>query len=108
MWHSKNNLTKNYEVEGLILGLAQWVKIPICWELWCGSQTCLRSGVAVAVAWDDGFNSSSTPSLRISMCHRCGPKKREKKKRDGYHQGDITGNSPLKMTCFKILSPSLT
>ena len=35
-------------------------------------------------------------------------REKKKKKKDGYHQGDITGNSPLKMTCFKILSPSLT
>ena len=28
---------------------AQWVKDPACQELWCRSQTSLRSSVAVAV-----------------------------------------------------------
>ena len=33
---------------GLIPGLAQWVKIWYCHELWCRLQMQLRSGVAVA------------------------------------------------------------
>ena len=41
------NLTRNYEVAGLIPGLAPWVKdlvLPLC-----GSQTWLGSGVVVAM-----------------------------------------------------------
>ena len=46
---AETNLTRNREVEGLILGLAQWVKDLGCHELQYRSQMWLRSGVAVAV-----------------------------------------------------------
>ena len=41
--------TRNHEVVGSIPALAQWVTIWRCRELWCRSQTRLRSGVAVAL-----------------------------------------------------------
>ena len=40
---------RNHEVAGSIPGLAQWVRIQCCYELWCRLQTWLGSGVAVAV-----------------------------------------------------------
>ena len=43
-------LTRNHEVVGLIPGLAQWVRIRHCHELWCKLQMQLRSGIAVALA----------------------------------------------------------
>ena len=43
------NPTRNCEVEGLIPGLARWVGIWHCRELWCRLQMWLGSGVAVAV-----------------------------------------------------------
>ena len=60
--------------------VAQWKEIrlvsmrmrvcPHCRELQCRSQTRLRSS-----------SSDSTPSLGISKCLRCGPKKQKKKKK---------------------------
>ena len=46
-----------------------------CRELWCRSQTWLRSGVAVAVVQASSYSSDLTPGLRTSTCRRCGPKK---------------------------------
>ena len=43
------NLTRNHEVVGSIPGLAQWVRIQRCRELWCRSQMRLESRVAVAL-----------------------------------------------------------
>ena len=42
----------------------------------------LESGVAVAVAVAvaGSYSSDLTPSLGISICHRCSPKKQRKKK----------------------------
>ena len=43
------NPTRNHEVAGSVPGLAQWVKIWRCHELWCRLQTWLGFGIAVAV-----------------------------------------------------------
>ena len=55
--------------------------IQRCCELWCRSQKRLGSRVsaAVAVVWAGSFISDSTPTLRTSICHGCGPKKKTKK-----------------------------
>ena len=78
------NQTRNHEVAGSIPGLAQWVKIQRCCELWCWSEMCLRSGVAVAVVEVSSYSSSSTPSLGTSICQgsssRIGKKRQKNKK----------------------------
>ena len=43
------NLTRNHEVAGLIPGLAQWVTIRCCCELWCRLQMRLASCITVAL-----------------------------------------------------------
>ena len=58
------------------------LRIWHCHELWCRSQTWLRSGVAVVVAQTSSCSSDSTPVLGSSICYRCGPK--ETKKNVGY------------------------
>ena len=42
----------------------------------------LGSGFAVAVAQASSCSSNLTPSLGTSICHKCGPKKKGKKKRE--------------------------
>ena len=44
------DLASSHEDLGLILGLTQWVTDLALPDLWCRSQTQLRSDVAVAVA----------------------------------------------------------
>ena len=59
------------------------LRIWHCRELWYRSQMCLRFNVTVAVAKASSCSSYWTPSLGISIFHKCGPKKqREKKKKE--------------------------
>ena len=67
------------------------LRIQRCHELWCRSQTRLRSGMAVAVVQASSYSSNKTPSLGISLCRGCGPKKtkRPKKRRGGIKYCDL-------------------
>ena len=56
------------------------LRIRHCHELWCSSQTWLRSGAAVALAQAGGYSTDWTPSLGTSTCRGCGPKKKKKKR----------------------------
>ena len=40
-------------------------------ELWCRSQTWLRSGIAVAVVQAGDYSSDSAPILGTSICQNC-------------------------------------
>ena len=67
------NLTGTTRLWVRSLALLSGWRILRCRELWCRSQTWLRSGVAVAVVQVRSNSSDSTPSLGTSMCHRCSP-----------------------------------
>ena len=73
------NLTGIHEDAGLNPGLAQWVKVWRCHELWYRLKMWLGSGIAVAVVCAGGYSSSSTLNLGTSICCRCSPKKTKKK-----------------------------
>ena len=75
---AEKNPTRNHEVAVRSLASLSGLRIWSCHELWCKSQTPLRSYVAVAVA--SSCSSDLTPSLGPSICHRCGPKKTKAKK----------------------------
>ena len=62
-----NPITIHKDV-GSIPGLVQWVKEPHCSQLWCRSQTQLRSCVPVAVAQAGSYSSDLTPRLETSTC----------------------------------------
>ena len=55
-------------------------------EPWCGSQTWLGSGLAVAMVEAGSCSPNETPSLGTSMCRGCSPKKKSKKqtKKESY------------------------
>ena len=55
------------------------LRIQGCRELWCRSQTWLRSHVAMAVASVSSCSSEQTPSLGTSVRLKCGPKNKRKK-----------------------------
>ena len=75
------NPTRNHEVAGSVPGLPRELRIQRCRELWYRLQTQLGSQVAVVVAVASGYSSDWTPSLGISICRRCGPRKGTKKKK---------------------------
>ena len=66
------------------LALLSGLMINSCCELWCWSQTWLRSCIAVGLAQASSYSSNSTPSLGTSISHSCGPKKTKKKKIEVY------------------------
>ena len=69
-------------IQVLSLALLSGLGIWCCRELWCGSQMWLGSGVAVAVVWAGSGRSNLTLSLGTSICCRCGPNKRKRKKKN--------------------------
>ena len=56
------------------------LRIWHCRELWRRSQVWVWSCVAMAVAQAGSYSSNWTPSLGVSICCSCGPKKQRKKK----------------------------
>ena len=67
------NPTSNHEDVGsvhILMDLLGGLRIPHCHELWCRSQTRLRSRGAMAVVYTSGYSSDSTPSLETPICCR--------------------------------------
>ena len=62
------------------LALLSGLRVWHCRELQCRSQTQLRSGDAAAMVEAGSYSSDSTPSLGMSICHDCIPKKQKNKK----------------------------
>ena len=63
------------------LALLSGLRIRHCREVWCRSQTRLGSHNAVAVVQASSYRSDLTPSLGISICRGCSPKKTKKEKK---------------------------
>ena len=61
------------------LALLSRLGIWCCHELWHGSQTRLRSHIAVVVAQAGSYRADSAPSLGASMCCGGSPKKKKSK-----------------------------
>ena len=69
----ETNPTSIFEDTGLILGLDQWVGEPtLPWAV-------LQVADVAQIPWCCSYASDWTPSLRTSICHRCGPKKQKTK-----------------------------
>ena len=78
-WRRIQIVSMRIRVQSLALGISG-LGIWLCCELWCRSQMQLKSCIAVAVALASTCSSDSTPSLGTSICHKCGLKKRKKKR----------------------------
>ena len=73
-WLSGNN--PDWDPRGC--SFAPWFRMRPCRELWCRSQTWLRSPVAVAVVEPGSSGSDGPPGLATSTCSGFGPLKRQK------------------------------
>ena len=97
------NLTNNMRTQVQSLAALSGLRIWHCCELWCNSQTKLRSDVAVAVVQAGSYSSHSTAILRTSMCLECGLKKtKNKNKNKTNKQSKQTGWGTL---CFGKTGP---
>ena len=68
------------------------LRIQHCCELWCRSQTWLRSGVTIAVVQASGYSSDSTPSLGTYICCGCSLRKtKDQKKKNCRVSGQVEG-----------------
>ena len=82
MAHQVKNPTSILEDVGLILGLMQWVKyLPVASS--CSVGGGCGSDLALLWLWCRLSTAAPdlTPSLEISICRRCSPKKTKKKKK---------------------------
>ena len=83
------------------LALLNGSRIQCCCELWCRSQMQLRSDVAVAVAVAGSCGSDWTPSLGISTCCGCGPKKQKQTNKQTNKQTKKAKEKCSRNTCLR-------
>ena len=76
----ETDLTSIYEDANSNPGLAQWIGIWCCCELWCRSQMRLGFCIALAMTQTGSCSSNSTPGLGAFICCRFSPKKQKTKK----------------------------
>ena len=76
------NLTHTHEDSIQSLALLSGLSIWRCRELSRRLQMQLGSRVAVTVEYASICSSDLAPSLGISICHGCGPKRKKKKRKE--------------------------
>ena len=74
------NLTSIYDDVASVTGLAQWWVEGLSVAVSCGVGCRCGSDPALLWLWR-GLQFRFSPSLGISMCHRCAPKKKKDKKK---------------------------
>ena len=80
------------------LALLTGLRNQCCCELWCSSQTWLRSWAVLSLAVAGSCSSDSTSSLGTTICHRRRPKKQESKrsrKRERKNDGRKAGRQAI-------------
>ena len=92
LWLSRNKSDQFHAWLHSVSGL----RIQHFHELWCRSQLQFGCDIAVAMRQAGGYSSDLIPSLGASICHRCGPNKKQKQKKKMFKK--ITKN---KSSTFK-------
>ena len=74
---AETNLTRYHEVEGLIPGLAQWVKDPVLlWAVGVGRRR--SSDLVLLWLWHGPVTTALISSSGTSIHHECSPKKQKR------------------------------
>ena len=104
------NSTSIHEDHVQFMASLSGFRIQHCHELWCRSQTWLRSCVGVVVVQAGSCSSDSAPILGTSTCHKCNPKKERNKNKWSYlkkHTKQILNGSSLTSITVKTLTAIL-
>ena len=104
------NPTSFHEDAGSSLASLSGLRIQRCRELWCRSQTRLRSRGAVAALQAGGYSSNSAPAWELPYARGWSPEKDKKEKekpkhieRKAHHPNDFSGCSSVAFSAFTLL-----